>query len=154
MIEINAKIDGMDTLIKGLKQAPEKTIEYASDAIKRSIAVLQSSAIKEAPVNKQFGGGNLRQNIRSSLINKLKGVVVSGAQYSIFVHEGTRPHEIRVKQKQVLANKRTGEFFGRVVRHPGTQANPFMQRAYDKNIYRINQLFMEVVDKVAKLITK
>ena len=154
MITINAEIKGMDTLLAGLKAAPEKTVEYASDAVKASLRVLQSSAIKEAPVNKQAMGGNLRQNIRSSLITKLRGAVISYANYSIFVHEGTAPHEIRAVNKKVLANKRTGEFFGKVVHHPGTRPNPFMQRAYDINKERIGKLFEDVAEKVAQLLTK
>lgn len=154
MIEISAKINGMDTLLEALRVAPEKTIEFASEAVKKSVVAVQSTAIKEAPVNKQAMGGNLRQNIRSSLLNKLKGAVISNANYSIFVHEGTAPHEIRAVNKKVLANKRTGQFFGKVVHHPGTRANPFMQRAYDKSKSRINEYFSQVLDKVATLLTK
>lgn len=154
MIKINAEVQGLDTLLEGLKKAPVETVEYASQAIKKSLVVLTSDAIKEAPVNKQFGGGNLRQSIRPSLLSKLRGAVIAGAKYSIFVHEGTRPHQIRAKNKGGLANKRTGQFFGKVVNHPGTQANPFMERAYEKNKGRIDGFFREVLDKVAMLLMK
>lgn len=154
MINIDVEVKGMDTLLEGLKKAPKETVEFASQAIKESLRIITLDAIKEAPVNKQFGGGNLRQSIRPSLITKLKGVVVAGANYSIFVHEGTRPHQIRAKNKKALANRRTNQFFGKVVNHPGTKANPFMQRAYDKNKTRIDALFVGVIDKVANLLSK
>jgi hypothetical protein len=78
------------------------------------------------------------------------GVVDVGAGYGIFVHEGTRPHIIRVVNKRVLANKRMGQIFGRVVHHPGTKANPFLQNAVDQNSAFIDRRFAQAVDNVIK----
>lgn len=154
MITINAEIKGLDVLIDGVKKMPRETVEYVSDAVKKSVLVVQSNAIKEAPVNKQSGGGNLRQSIKTSMVNKLRGAIISNANYSIFVHEGTRPHVIRPRIKKGLANKRTGQFFGKIVHHPGTRANPYMERAYEKSKERISGFFNDAVDKVAKLLTR
>src|ERR1700684_758693 len=46
------------------------------------------------------------------------------ASYAPFVEFGTAPHIIRPVKARVLANKETGQFFGTLVHHPGTKANP------------------------------
>lgn len=38
------------------------------------------------------------------------------------------PYIIRPVNAKVLANTKTGEIFGDLVRHPGTKANPYMER--------------------------
>lgn len=141
-------IQGLDGFKKGLDQAPEFTVNELNTAVTRSVGLLQSQAIKEAPVNKAGMGGNLRQMIRSRMNTKISGEVSADASYSIFVEEGTKPHEIRAVNKKGLANKRTGQFFGKVVQHPGTKANPFMQRAVDIITPRANQLFLDALNKV------
>jgi hypothetical protein len=49
------------------------------------------------------------------------------APYAVFVHEGTRPHIIRVRSAKVLTDG--VRFFGPQVRHPGTRAQPFLTQA-------------------------
>jgi len=53
--------------------------------------------------------------------------VSANTPYAGYVHEGTKPHIIRVKNASVLTDGTT--FFGPVVRHPGTRPNPFLSRA-------------------------
>lgn len=85
---------------------------------------------KEAPVD----SGQLRDSIRYVHPHKLKVVIGSfGVAYVKFVTEGTRPHEIRAKNSSVLSFKVGGkQVFATVVKHPGTEANPFMSEAADK----------------------
>lgn len=49
---------------------------------------------------------------------------------------GSDPHVITISKKKVLADKETGEIFGRTVHHPGTPEQPFMRPA----IYRRRKL--------------
>jgi HK97 gp10 family phage protein len=155
MSNIKVTIQGLDGFIEGLNKFPEFTVNELNKAVTRSVGLLQNTAIKEAPVNKQASGGNLRQMIHSRMNTKLSGEVSADASYSIFVEEGTRPHEIRPVAKKGLANVRQGQFFGKLVRHPGTKPNPFMQRAVDKITPRANQLFLDglnnVLNKIASL---
>jgi len=149
-MQISAKIEGLDELLAATKQAPIVAIKEIGKATKRSIDIVHSKAFRESPVNRQSGGGTLRQMIRSKMTSRISGEVSSNANYSIYVHEGTRPHEIRIRNKRVLANKRTGEFFGKRVMHPGTRANPFMQRALNKSIGAINKLFRTAIDNILR----
>lgn len=148
MIETRVTIQGLERLHEALMKAPELTINEISNAVERSAFIIQSMAVKEAPVNKQAGGGNLRQNIRAKMLTKTKAQIESRAPYSIFVEEGTRPHEIKTKNRLVLANKRTGEIFGKHVHHPGTRPNPYMRRALEKSISTVNELFKTAMQNV------
>lgn len=50
--------------------------------------------------------------------------------YAPFVNDGTKPHKIRPKTKQALKFNVGGRtVFAAVVNHPGTKANPFLDRA-------------------------
>jgi HK97 gp10 family phage protein len=148
MTTITVTIKNADEIRRAFKEAPLKIINNLSRAISRIIIRVENSAKKEAPVNKQFAGGTLRQSIRSQMTGQLSGMVEVGAPYGIFVHEGTRPHEIRIKYKRVLANKRTGQIFGVRVNHPGTKPNPFLQRAVDDNISFIDSEFENAVEGI------
>ena len=70
------------------------------------------------------------------------------AVYAPYVEFGTAPHVIEVKNASVLANKKTGQFFGKHVNHPGTRANPFMERIVAAAQPDIETLFGQALDKV------
>lgn len=154
MIEYKVKIEGLDKLVDGLNKSPETVISELNKAVTRSVALLQNQTIKEAPVNKQGMGGNLRQSVKSRMTSRISGAVDVNAKYAIFVEEGTAPHDIRPKNKKGLANIRTGQFFGKLVHHPGTKANPFLQRAMDIVTPRIKDLFQQAIDNALKKISK
>ena len=147
-MEIRVTIQNADEIREAFRQAPLKIIENINKAVNRIIIKVENSAKRFAPVNKSYGGGNLRQSIRSQMTGKMQGMVLVGAEYGIYVHEGTRPHEIRVVTKKVLANKRTGQIFGTLVRHPGTKAQPFLQQAIDENKGFIETEFEKVVENI------
>lgn len=73
MVDITIKIDGFEKFDEALRRAPQKTAEEVSKAVQKSILILQSQAMKEAPVNKQSGGGNLRQSIKSRMQTAFRG---------------------------------------------------------------------------------
>jgi hypothetical protein len=53
--------------------------------------------------------------------------------YSLFVHEGTRPHIINARPGGVLAFQSHGQtVFATSVNHPGTAPRPFLRRALEQ----------------------
>jgi hypothetical protein len=54
----------------------------------------------------------------------------------------------------VLANVKTGEMFGSVVHHPGTKANPFMERIVASAQPDIDILFGQALDQVTAAIAE
>ena len=91
-----------------------------------------------SPVGSEHRSGQLRSSIRA--VRQPNGDIHINPtiSYTKFVNDKTRPHIIRSKGPWPLRNRETGQVFGRVVHHPGTRANPFIQRtAEDLNGMRI-----------------
>jgi len=70
------------------------------------------------------------------------------AAYAPYVEFGTAPHLITAKNARVLANTKTGQIFGPVVHHPGTKANPFLERIMAAAQPDIDALFLGALDKI------
>lgn len=151
MIEIKAKVEGLDEIKEGIRKFPVQGIAEITTALKKSILQIQSESMKRAPVNKGFGGGNLRQSIKSRF-GRLWGEVFSTAKYAVYVHEGTRPHVIKIVKKKVLANTRTGQIFGKKVNHPGTLANPFLLKAVEACKDKIQDNFNLAFKKIINML--
>ncbi len=78
--------------------------------------------------------GRLRASIRieSRRTLALRSIFTIGSDvyYAPFVNDGTRPHEIRPRRAQALRFVIGGRVvFAKVVHHPGTRPNPFLDRA-------------------------
>ncbi len=128
-----------------VKEYPLIIIEEMNSAIEKSAYKIESMAKQEAPAV----SGKLRQKIMTSL-SYLKGVVSANALYSIYVHEGTKPHIITPKTKKVLADKRKRIIFGKRVRHPGTEPNRFMLRAVEKSKNTIEGYFQKALENTIR----
>jgi hypothetical protein len=71
-------------------------------------------------------------------VEALIGVGRKVAFRAKFIEYGTAPHVITVQKaapatlpRKGLANKETGQFFGKKVNHPGTAPHPFLRPALD-----------------------
>ena len=95
--------------------------------------------VREMRADAPVRSGALRDSIRFTHPERLKVVIGSfGVSYAKFVAEGTKAHEIRPKNASALAFKVGGKMvYAKVVRHPGTKANPFMSEAADKVAKRV-----------------
>lgn len=154
-MNINIKVKGLKELQSAFERAPRVMTEELSKAVTKSLFTLQSNAIKEAPANKEIGqGARLRQSFFVLMKNKLSGKLYNRQPYAVYVHEGTRPHIIEAREKKVLANRRTGQFFGKVVHHPGTRPNPFFMRAIERSKPTIQRFFEDAIKNVQKLFPK
>lgn len=61
---------------------------------------------------------------------RAKATIVFDVDYAEMVHNGTRPHVIRPRNAQALRFVIGGRVvYAKVVHHPGTKANPFLDRA-------------------------
>lgn len=150
MIEVHTTFVNGAQIAEALKRAPHEVIPQLKGAISRSVELVQRTAMRKAPVNKQSGGGNLRQSIKT-YIDPLRGRVAAEAKYAAAVEMGTSPHIIRAHGK-TLANRRTGQFFGKTVQHPGTRAQPFMRPAVDDSKPEMVQFFRTALVNVLKVI--
>ena len=147
-MEIAIKIENLDKLKAAFMKAPSFATSEYGKAVERTALKIEGDAKRKAPVNKQSGGGNLRQLISSRMTGKASAVIESKAKYSAFVDQGTRPHIIRVRNKKVLANRRTNQIFGRVVKHPGTRKQPYFTDAVRGNESYLNNQLKDALQTV------
>jgi HK97 gp10 family phage protein len=147
-MEIKLEIQNLKELRDALLKAPNIAVIEYGNALERSARKIEADAKHNAPVNKQSGGGTLRQSISSRMEGRIRAVVESRAKYSSYVDQGTRPHTITVSNRKVLANRRTGQIFGRVVHHPGTRAQPFFTNAVKDNEGFINNEFLSALNNI------
>jgi HK97 gp10 family phage protein len=95
------------------------------DAMSRAVLTVEAAAKRESPVKT----GNLRRSITSRVERGGdRGIVGTNARYARAVHEGTRPRVIRPRRARALF-WRGARHPVKSVRHPGTRANPFLERA-------------------------
>lgn len=150
-MEIKVTIANASQWASAFKAAPDVAVREINRALEMTTTSIARAAVRNAPVNKQSGGGNLRQSIRSQ-VTGLRGIIDVRAKYALPVHEGTRPHIIRARNARVLANRRTGQFFGKTVRHPGTRAQPFLRKAVEDEKANTERAFNNALATVAKSI--
>ncbi len=122
------------------KQVKRANREHLSRVVSEAVDDQKS----ESPVDQ----GDLKASHRSEKISDLSYNVgpdatllelSRGTDYAPFVYYGTRPHLISVKNANVLTDGNT--FFGKVVKHPGTKANKWLDRATKKTRAKIQELY-------------
>jgi hypothetical protein len=83
-----------------------------------------------APVDTGRLRSSIRVERRSFLGFRSRWTIGSDVEYADMVHDGTRPHIIRPRRAKALRFRVGGQVvFAKVVRHPGTRARPFLDRA-------------------------
>ncbi len=75
------------------------------------------------------------------------------APHALFVHWGTKPHEIRPRKRQALrfVPKGGGEFvFAKVVHHPGYKGDPYLVRARTAIAERFGRIAGAAWDRISR----
>ena len=96
-----------------------------------------------------FWGAPVKSGYLASTVYKEvgfgEGKVGAAASYAEFVEKGTAPHEIRPINGNILAFAVAGKMvFTPVVHHPGTKANPFMERGVDMALGKVDSVFADL----------
>lgn len=128
---------GLDLSVLAERLRPE----VAQKLVERLADVALYSAFFEAP----WRTGYLAQSLVKE-VGDLEASVSPLAPYAVYVEYGTAPHEIRPVRASVLCfeGPKGGLVFTRLVNHPGTRANPFMQRAADETAKQAPEVFDEL----------
>lgn len=83
-----------------------------------------------APVDTGRLRASIRVERRSTFGLRQRWTVGSDVEYAPMVNDGTRPHIIRPRRAKALKFTVGGRtVYARVVHHPGTRANPFLDKA-------------------------
>jgi len=144
MADIEIEIKNLDSLRRALRDYPKISEPIFQKAIVASQAVLAKYTLKNDPV--PYRTGFLLQSFRFAT-GRLWARWFPTVKYAVYVHEGTRPHEIFPKFKRALYWE-GAEHPVKRVRHPGTKPNPFMIKIAKKATPEINKLFLQALDKV------
>ena len=132
-------IKNLAQMKKAFRKAPELARRQYLLALKLSADSIKRTMQKEVPAKTR----NLRRSIQS-VVSGTKATIgpnLSDAPYAIFVHEGTRAHDIRPRTKKALFWTGARHPVKRV-RHPGTKANKFVDRTADKGEKDVNKIFL------------
>jgi len=138
LIEVDMSTRGLEfdevaeTLDKELRQM----------LVERLAEVAYTEAFYGAP----WKTGKLARSIIKEIDEDGEASIKALAPHAVYVIKGTAPHEIHPVNASVLAFKAaSGDMvFTRLVRHPGTKPNPFLQRAVDKAREKVEETFAEL----------
>lgn len=105
-----------------------------TNATRSELREASRQVVQRAKVLAPVRTGRLRSSIRAEppRIFSLRGSVTVGSdlEYAGYVNDGTAPHVIRPRRRRALRFIVGGRVvFARRVNHPGTRANPFLDRA-------------------------
>jgi len=92
-----------------------------------TVVTIEKYAKHKCPVDT----GKLRASITGEVKGFEEGAVGTNTEYAMPVEYGSRPHDIRPKDKKALAFEKGGEkVVVKRVKHPGNKAQPFMEPAF------------------------
>jgi hypothetical protein len=108
--------------------------------IERVTDIAFAAAVWGAPVKTGYLASTVYKDIGFG-----EAKVGAAASYAEAVEKGTRPHEIRPINGKLLAFKVAGKMiFTPIVHHPGTKANPFLERAVDEAASKVELVFADL----------
>jgi HK97 gp10 family phage protein len=148
---VTQDVQGLAELEAKLLAMPEKYARQALlNAAKKAATVLVEAARAiESPHSRT---GKLASAIAQTVSTKglgeagaevlaIVGIDTKKSRIGHLLERGTKAHTVKVKRAKVLANAQ--QVFGRVVRHPGARAYPFMQPAWDENQEYVLEIFQD-----------
>lgn len=112
---------------------------------RQSGMIVTQVAMGESPVDI----GNLRASIGPPETNGMVTVITAHADYAKAVHDGTRAHPIVAHGKALKFPWQGRMAYFKSVMHPGTKANPFMARALQKALTRVQTVYEQAEMRAA-----
>lgn len=144
-MKIEISIPNLKRAVAALNRAPQIVGPRLNNAIKSSIYDIQRQTLPRVPIDT----GHLRNSLVTGVVFRpLYGSIGSNLKYSIYVHEGTRPHLIN----SPVFIKRVGWRF--IKMHPGTKAKPFLREGVQASTSNISGYFKDQINLALKEIAK
>lgn len=148
MPEIRVEIPDLPRLVDALKKWPDIAAPILDKAIKKSIYDVQARTIMETPIKT----GRLRGSFQTAF-SPLVGILRPTVEYAVHVHQGTRAHVIRPSTAKALYWPGAAHPV-RVVNHPGTRPNPFMQRGLSSAQQTVMQNFTNALNEITRRVAE
>jgi hypothetical protein len=144
-MEFSVEIIGLNQLVDRFKQSPQVVAPILQRALSASGAILAKHTVKGVV---PWRTGFLVQSFRADLHPGYLRWFPT-AKYAPYVQFGTRPHVILPKNKKALYWP-GAEHPVRMVKHPGTKPNQFMERIIGRAQPEINTVFGNALSKIAE----
>jgi hypothetical protein len=146
-MEFQVQIENIEELVANFQEAPAIAAPILQRALSASQAILAKYTTRDTV---PWRTGFLAQTFRAQLT---AGVLrwFPTADYASFVEFGTKPHVIEPKDKKALYWQGADHPVKRV-NHPGTAANPFMERIIQAATPDINMTFGTALQQIVAAI--
>ena len=125
-------------LRRSIKNAMERSVSKLHNYAATHHRFISRTGTLERAVQSEVTDGGFR-----GVVSLNEGV----AGYGPCVHEGSRAHVIRPRNKRVLRWPGKGGFvFSKISHHPGYKGDPFLYDALDDNSAEIDKIFDEEIE--------
>lgn len=125
-------------LRRSIKNAMERSVSKLHNYATTHHRFVSRTGTLERAVQSEVTDGGFR-----GMVSLNEGV----AGYGPCVHEGSRAHVIRPRNKRVLRWPGKGGFvFSKISHHPGYKGDPFLYDALDDNSAEIDKIFDEEIE--------
>jgi hypothetical protein len=145
MVEFKAEIKNLDKLVENFRRSPEMVGRILQKAVSEAtLEVFKTARRGVVP----WATGTLARTFNFR-IEALKGRVFPTRAYAIFVHEGSRPHDIVATKKKALWWEGAAHPVKRV-HHPGYRGNRFLPRMLEMSKKAVDNRFELAGKKIAE----
>lgn len=138
------KIEHLAELREAFKQAPREVDKFLQRATKDAGKLILQTEKEEVPIKT----GQLRR----SIVMDYRPIAISiypTVNYAPNVNFGTKAHVILPRTKKVLRFRSGNSWvFAQRVYHPGTKANPFVERTVARSEGGVNRYFDTALDEI------
>lgn len=145
---LSAQIVGADSLIKFFKEMPDRVTKEMKNTLNTSARTLRDTAANNAP----YRTGNLKASLHTedATEQKLEAKVGTDLVYAKAVEFGLPARTISVANKRVLANRKTGQIFGRIVHQQARKGSFYMKRAVESfnSVFKNN--LKDMMERIVK----
>jgi len=149
--ELGLQFQGMEDLLYAFSVLPEVTGRNMRRAVKTSAVMVQEEAQQVHRFQTRKGTLESAIDVSISTTEAVSKVFLNDgvARYGKWIHDGSRPHVIRPKNKKLLRWVQNGRFrSAKLVHHPGTKPDPFIYEAAERKRGEVQALIQtEGIDK-------
>ena len=134
-------------LVQAFMQAPAQTRDLVRLQLGMAARDISESASRNHAYTSRSGILE-RSGVVSHLTNTTATISLNpSVKYAVFVHEGSKPHDIVARNKQVLRFVSRGNMvFTKRVHHPGTSPDPFLYAAAEREMPKIQSRFEGAIE--------
>ena len=146
-------VKGERRIANAMAKAPGRITKAISEAINSASGIVYAQMRNQAPVDT----GMLRENIYRNVqpYRAEIGPDLTVTPYALYVHEGTEPYVITPTTGRAMRwEDEEGVHYASIVQHPGLEANPFVERTYNKTKDKVEALFIKKVDNAVENIAQ